>query len=112
VARDYNQAANRLHHLSMRYVGAVFEVASGTPVSLLPSNHPGIREMRDLIDCVLLSRAEINGFTRILVEAKLLTIERAEQIFAEEYQWLEEQKAKFLGVEVSDAGLVIKRPEV
>ena len=43
------QAANRLHHLSMRYSGALTELVKGQPILALPSNHSGLRELRDLI---------------------------------------------------------------
>ena len=34
------QAADRLHHLSMRYAGALVELAQGKPVGLLPKGYP------------------------------------------------------------------------
>lgn len=104
-------AANRLHHLSMRYVGALVEAATGSKVGMLPGGYPGLREMRDLIDLAMLQRAEVNALTKLLVDAKLLTQEQVLGAFAEEYDWLAREKARFLGCEVTDAGLVFKTPE-
>lgn len=104
----YERAANRLHHLSMRYVGALQEVACGQKVGLIGKNHPGNKEMRDLVDLILLTRAEINGLTQILVNAKLITLEAFEKLMTEQYEYLTDVKAKQLGVEVSDVGLVFK----
>lgn len=101
----FRQAANRLHHLSMRYVGALHEVAMGEKVGLIAKNHPGNAEMRDLIDLILLTRAEINGISRILIDRKIVSNDKLEKIFTEEYEWLTKQKAQQLGVQVTDAGL-------
>ena len=103
---EYQKAANRLHHLSMRYVGALHECAKGEKVGIIAQNHPGNREMRDLIDLVLLTRAEINGITELLVKKGITTTEELQKIFAGEYEWLTKQKAQQLGVEVTDVGLV------
>ena len=101
----YREAAERLHHLSMRYAGAWVEVAKGEKVGLLPKDYPGLKEMRDLIDLILLTRAEINGLTELLVKKGLTTTEELQKIFGTEYEWLTKQKAQQLGVEVTDAGL-------
>lgn len=102
------RAATRLHHLSMRYSGALVELVHREPVGFLLKDHPGLSEARDLIDLVLLCRAEINGLTRCLCDAGVLDAERYSRQMAEEYEWLTREKAKFLGVEVTDAGIVIK----
>lgn len=47
---EYDRAANRLHHLSMLYVGSFVELAQGKPVGMLPHNYPGLKDTRDLID--------------------------------------------------------------
>jgi len=101
-------AAERLHHLSMRYVGALHEVALGKPVGLIPKTHPGNYEMRDLIDLVLLTRAEINALTALLVKKQAFTSYEYIVQCTEEYEWFTKQKAEQLGCEVSDAGLVFK----
>ena len=49
----FRDAAERLHHLSMRYAGAMQELISGKPVGLMPSNSPGLKEARDFIDLIL-----------------------------------------------------------
>lgn len=100
-------AANRLHHLSMRYAGALVELIAQAPITALATGHPGLREARDFIDLILFTRAEINGLTKILVDAKLVTPERVSEIMAEQYEWLTKEKAKFLNVGVSDEGLVL-----
>lgn len=99
-------AANRLHHLSMRYVGAFVELAKEKPVAFVAQDHPGRRETRDLIDLILFVRAEVNALTALLLEAKILDIDTVTKRFADEYQWFCEQKAQTLGVGVNDAGLV------
>jgi len=70
-------------------------------------DHPGLREARDLIDLVLLCRAEINGLVKILVDAKLIDEKVAERVFADEYEWFAREKAKFLNGGLSDEGIVI-----
>lgn len=104
-----HRAATRLHHLSMRYGGAIVELAQGRPAGLLPQGMAGLREARDLIDLILLTRAEINGLTKLLLEAGVLKPDAVVRQYAEEYEWFCQEKAKFLGVEVSDAGLVFRR---
>ena len=98
-------AANRLHHLSMRYVGALLEAATGKAVGTLPSSHPGLSECRDLIDLVLLCRAEINALTKCLIDSGTFTAEKFGQEVTDNYDWLAKQKAAQLGVEVTDYGL-------
>ena len=106
-ATAYTLAAKRLHHLSMRYSGAIVELAKGEPVGMLPQNLPGLRQARDLIDLILLTRAEINGLSRLLIEAKIITNEQATVVFTDEYEWLAKNKAQWLGVGLTDEGIVI-----
>lgn len=106
IARD---AANRLHHIGMRYVGALAEVARGSKVGLLPATDPGVHEMRDLIDLLLLTRAEINALSKLLVEAKVFTAEQLVKEYAEQYDWLADTKAKQFGVKIIDGGLVFDK---
>ena len=104
-------AAERLHHLSMRYSGSLIELLARQPVGIIPYGHPGLREARDLIDLILLTRAEINGLTKALVDAGVIKPESLREIFAEEYEWLAQQKAAFLNVGLSDDGIVIQGAE-
>lgn len=101
----YNKAANRLHHLSMRYAGAMMELVQGKKVGLIPANAPGFREARDFIDLILLTRAEINGLSNLLVKKKILTQDEMTVEFTEQYEWLTTQKAQQLQVVVTDFGL-------
>ena len=121
------KAAQRLHHLSMRYAGALVELLQGKPTFGMPQGHPGLREPRDFIDLILFTRAEINGLTAVLHETGVLvevgaqdvvgaairpmTMERYTEIMAEQYEWLTKEKAKFLAVGVSDEGLVFQGSE-
>lgn len=98
-------AAGRLHHIGMRYVGAIAEVARGRTFGFLPAGDPGVHECRDLIDLMLLTRAEINGLSKLLVDAKVITPSQLEHEFTEQYNWFAEVKAKQFGVEVFDGGL-------
>lgn len=106
----YLEAVNRLHHLSMRYAGAMMELVKGEPVGFIHQSHPGMREARDFIDLILFTRAEINGLTRVLVEAELVSPEELEKIFAEEYEHFANEKANYLGVEITEMGLVFPIP--
>jgi hypothetical protein len=105
-------AANRLHHLSMRYSAALVELVANEPVGFLLRTHPGLKEARDLIDLVLLTRAEVNALTALLVQAKVLDLAAFNRECRDQYEWLTNQKSDFLGVGVSDAGIVItpRRP--
>lgn len=104
-------AAQRLHHLSMRYSGAFVELLKGDNVGFLPTGHPGLHEVRDFIDLILYTRAEINALIRLLIESGVLDLEKVQNKFAEEYEYFAQEKAKMLGVEVTDYGLVFKRDE-
>lgn len=103
--RAINKAASRLCHLSMRYVGAFMEVAQGKGVGLIPQDHPGLHEVRDLINLILLCRAEINALTKCLINQRVLETESFSKQIAEEYEWFAQAKAKFLGVTVTDVGI-------
>jgi len=103
---NYEAAANRLHHLSMRYAAAVLELALGRPVGMVPQGYPGLKEFRDLADLILFVRAEMNANTRLMVEAGIITAEQAAIAYTEEYDHLTKAKAEQLGVGVNDAGLI------
>lgn len=102
------KAGERLHHLSMIYGAAILELAQGKEVGMVPTGYPGLKKMRDLADLILLTRAEINGLTNLLIEAGVLDLDKVSRTFAEEYEWLTQQKAKQFGVGVSEHGLVFK----
>lgn len=107
----YRLAAERLHHLSMRYVGSIMEVGQGAivPIGLIPQGNVGVKECRDLIDLVLLTRAEINALTTLLVQHKVFKVKEFARQCAEEYEWLAQQKAKQFNVEITDVGLKINK---
>lgn len=107
MKRTLEQAAQRLHHLSMRYSGALIELISGKPVGLIPHGHPGLSEARDLIDLILLTRAEINAMTQLMAEKGMIDQKHWREIVAENYEWLTDQKEAFLKVKSTDAGLTI-----
>lgn len=98
-------SAHRLHHLSMVYVGAFMEVAKGQKVGLIPLNHPGLKETRDLIDLLLFTRAEISGLTRLMVDKGVFTAQEYQEQMIEEYDWFAQQKSKQFGCTVTDTGL-------
>jgi len=120
----FSKAANRLHHLSMRYAGAFVELLKGEPTWGLPHGHPGLKETRDFIDLILFTRAEINAIGKILEETGVITtvnlpagthisirpisMARVAEIIQSEYEWLTKVKAQFLNVGVSDEGIVIQ----
>lgn len=106
LLQENRAAANRLHHLSMRYAAAFMELAQGHEIGLIPAGQPGLKEFRDLTDLILFTRAEVNAFTKLLVDAKIVTTEQVTKAITEEYDWFAKQKAKQFGIEVSDAGLV------
>ncbi len=81
-------AANRLHHITMRYAGAYVELATNNPIAFLPSNHPGLHEVRDLASLVLITRAEINALTHTLIDAGLIDADTFVRRQAAEYDGL------------------------
>lgn len=103
-------AANRLHHLSMRYVGAFAEIAQGKEVAFLPTGTHGVRELRDLIDLLLFCRAEVNGMSNLLVRKGLITEEEFAEVMEEQYDYFTKVKARFLNVGVTDNGIVYDNP--
>lgn len=98
-------AAQRLHHLSMRYVGAFAELAKGERQAFIPMGYPGLSEMRDIIDLVLICRAELNAMTAVLAKLHNSFLKHYTAQVAEEYENLVQVKAKQLGCEVTDLGL-------
>lgn len=105
------RAARRLCHLSMRYVGALFEATTGKSVGLLPASHPGLHETRDILNLVLCLRAEQNAITRSLLEAKVVDHARLVELFTEEYIRFGDEKASVLRVELTQDGIVINVDE-
>lgn len=108
--KDLYKAANRLHHLSMSYSGAIAELATGQQIFGIPQGHPGLHQTRDLIDLVLLCRAELNAMSKLLVEAKVYSEEQWHDAVVDEYEWLTDTKAKQFGFEVTDTGLRFVNP--
>lgn len=102
------RAANRLHHLSMIYGGAIVEVAQGRDVGLLPIDHPGLKTVRDLADLILLTRAEISALTRLMVDRGVFTSAEYTRQATDDYQYIAKCKSEQFGVELSDVGIVIK----
>lgn len=107
--------ASRLNHLGMIYAGAMAEVAQGHPVTFLPLDAPGLKQVRDLIQLVLFTRAEVNGLTNLLIEKELVTLSEVEQQMEDEYEWLAAGKVRqfsdLLGVDIhiTDQGLSFGR---
>jgi hypothetical protein len=99
------KAGERLHHVSMRYVGALCELVHGKELGGLPSSYPGLRTCRDFIDLILLCRAEINALTACLTKAGVLDHAKFIAQCAEEYDWLTARKAEQFGFKVTDVGL-------
>lgn len=102
---QFKAQADRLHHFSMIYCGAIYELAAGKQILGLPIGHPGLKEVRDVLDLILFLRAEINAMSKILLEAKLITPERFQEIMGEEYKWLADQKELFFKVKSTPWGL-------
>lgn len=112
AAGKARHAAQRLHHLSMLYSGALIELVKGEDVGVLPTSYPGLKQARDFIDLILFTRAEINALAGLLIESGVLNTEQLQNRFAEEYEWFAQQKAKVYGVEVTDYGLKFTKDEV
>jgi len=107
---EYRASANRLHHLSMHYAGALLELAQGKPWGMIPQGYPGLKDFRDLADIILFVRAEVNAHTRLMVEAGLITKEQAMDAITDEMDFFTQAKAKQFGIGVNDAGLVFTNP--
>lgn len=100
---EYERAFNRLHHLSMLYAMAFLDQQEMAD--------PGQRLMaRDILDCVLICRAEINGITKILTDLKIVSPEEIKRVMTEQYQWLAGEKAKIYNVTIMDDGIIINKP--
>lgn len=106
----YRLAAERLHHLSMRYVGAFAELAQGKEIAFLPDGTPGVSQMRDLIDLVLLCRAEVNGLTNLMHKAGIITEKDIAVEMTEQYEYYTKVKARQLGIGVTDVGITYDNP--
>lgn len=108
LVANMKRAANKLHHVSMAYVGAMKELATGQPIFGLPADHPGLHMMRDMIDLILLTRAEINAITNILVGNRLMTLGQFTMQVTEEYDYIIKIKGEQFKCEVTDIGLIYK----
>lgn len=102
---DVKKAAEHLHHISMLYSGCIWEMANGKGLIGLPQDHPGLSNVRDLIDQILYCRAEVNALTKCLVDTGLITAEQYTKQVAEEYEYFARVKAKKFGCKVTDYGL-------
>lgn len=102
---DVRKAANKLHHLSMLYAGALAELGQAKKLGLLPSDAPGIKGARDIVDIVLLVRAELNAVTNLLLKRGVIKLPDLEAAFAHEYEWFAQQKANLFGCKVTEGGL-------
>jgi hypothetical protein len=103
-----SKAAANLCHLSMVYVGSFIECITGKKIVGLPQSHPGLHEMRDLINLLLITRAEINAITKVLLDKKIVTDEEFTKIMTDEYIWFGNEKARSLKVKIEDYGLSIQ----
>jgi hypothetical protein len=83
----------------------MYELATNQEIVALAQNHPGSKVCRDLIDLILLCRAEINGITRLLVDSGYLDHRKFVRQMKEEYDYLTDVKAKQFGFTVTDVGL-------
>lgn len=104
----HREAANQLHHLSMRYVGSFVEAAKGERVSLLEKDYPGLKDLRDLIDLVLAQRAEISALSKLLIDKKIFTVDEYTIQATSEMIWLTREKANQFGCTVTEAGLIYR----
>jgi hypothetical protein len=101
--------AAKLNHLGMLYAGSIAEVAQGRPIFGLPHDHPGLPMVRDLLQLVLFTRAELNAVTKLL-RVQGVTDQEIESAIAEEYEWLTAEKARQFGVRVTDLGIEVEVP--
>lgn len=99
--------ANRLAKYRSVYAGSLAELGQGRQLGLLPRDHPGIVLTRDLIEKVLLARAELNAFSRILVEKNVITQAEVEVIMADEYAYLADAHEKITGYKATADGLTM-----
>lgn len=107
------KAANRLHHISFFYAGAMYELVHGKQVAFVKDGTPGLSTTRDLVDLILFCRAEINGMTKLLIDKGIITQEEYHERVAEEYEYFAQAKARHFGAsESSDAGLVFKKEDL
>jgi hypothetical protein len=105
LQQDYEAAANRLHHLSMVYAGAMVELATGKPQQMIPSTYPGLRRTRDYLDLILLCRAEINAFTALAIKKGLFTEDELTIQCIDEYNYITECKEQLFDIKVTDYGI-------
>lgn len=103
------QSAQNLHHISIIYAGAVMELATGKEQGLIASDAPGVKKVRDLVDIVLLTRAENNALVSMLVKKGVFTSREFTDEVGEQYKWFTDVKAKQFNVQVRDYGLVFGR---
>lgn len=105
---------SRLNHVGIVYVGAVAELGRGCPLSFIPDNAPGLRPVRDLVQMVLILRAENNALLKVLYDKGLLDekdMATFTQQVNDEADWLADRKAEqmsdVLGVrlKVKDYGM-------
>jgi hypothetical protein len=106
LALKSDQAANRLHHLSMAYVGSLIELVRGEKMAMIPAAYPGLRSCRDFLDLILLCRAEVNALVHILINNQVMSHETFLRVVAENYDHMAQVKCQQFGCTVTDYGLM------
>lgn len=104
---EYEEAANRLHHLSFIFAGDVIIAADqGAPyvkTKMFPTTDE-LRNLRYLIDRLLLVRGDINVITAILVEKGIVTKEDLVKRLTEEYELITKEALEMINAQVARTG--------
>lgn len=102
------KSINRLHHVGIRYLGAMVEVVTGQKIMFVPADRPGVHELRDFISLGLILRAEVNAITKILIDNKMVTHAQLLEGVTAEYNQVCKEKCHQFGFEVDDLGIILK----
>lgn len=99
--------ANRLAKYRSVYAGALAELGKGQPLGLLPRDYPGLPLVRDLVEKILLARAELNGLCKLLVDKGVFTQAELEATLRDEYAWLADAHEASTGWKATQDGLTM-----
>jgi hypothetical protein len=70
-----------LNFIAGTYCLSAAELGRGLPISSLPNDYPGAHGLRALGMVALVAKAEVATLLQVLVEAKLVTQERYQEVF-------------------------------
>lgn len=106
IRNRYQLGMKRLSHMSAVYAKAVLELAGKRVVGTIPDNLPGFANFKAFVGMTLTTKAEQSAIIKLLVDAGLVTRDEVFGQVAAEFEFLAQELATALKVELYDEGIV------